>query len=185
MDQPDGELVAGYLTGNDLCFAELVRRHQGALYWLLTEVTNDAMLAEDAAQETLMVAAGSLRSLKQPGGFRNWLLGIGHHKGCDQVRQALRGPTTVPLSEDADLAPATNTGPSLRHEHPMRERLDRLLATMDAEDRSLLHLCHGEEYTYGDIAEILGDSPDALRQRASRIRRDLACRLAKPEEKTA
>jgi RNA polymerase sigma-70 factor, ECF subfamily len=185
MDLPDDELVAGFMSGNDLCFAELVRRHQRPLLWFLTEITNDAALAEDAAQETLMVASTSIGTLENPARFRNWMFGIARNQGLRQVRQAQRGPVTLSLSADPDLAPSRDSRSSLRHEDSRAERLQRILADLDGDDRALLHLIHVDGYTSEDVAEISGQKPATIRKRKSRLRKEIRIRLDEPEEKTA
>jgi RNA polymerase sigma factor (sigma-70 family) len=76
-DRDQAELVAVALAGDRAAFAELVARHRPMLVAVCTSALGDAELAEDAAQEAVLLALTSLDRLRRPDRFGSWLAGIG------------------------------------------------------------------------------------------------------------
>lgn len=87
----DAELVARAVAGSDAAFARLVERHQGAVRAFVRRMIASGWgEADDLAQETFVAAWTSLRTLKEPAGFRAWLLGIAWRKTQDRIRSGQR-----------------------------------------------------------------------------------------------
>ena len=87
----DAELVSRALAGSDAAFAQLVSRHQGAVRGFMRRMLASGWAeADDLAQESFLAAWRSLRTLKEPGGFKTWLLGIAWRKAQDRIRSARR-----------------------------------------------------------------------------------------------
>ncbi len=181
MNQPDEQLVTGYLAGDDRCFAVLIRRYQEPLLRLTTRITGNAATAEDAVQEVFMAAACSLESLEQPERFRSWLFRIAYRKGKLLMNRTLRGPTTMSYSENPALEPVSSTPRTTQHEPPIRDRLRRILGTLTGPDRVLLDLRFIDGFTCADISRISGEQASAVRKRIWRLKRDLLQRLESPE----
>ena len=72
----DSELTEGVLGGEPAAFAELVRRHERVVYGVSLAVLGDHHSAEDAAQETFMMAYEKLGSLRNGSAFGAWVLRI-------------------------------------------------------------------------------------------------------------
>jgi RNA polymerase sigma factor (sigma-70 family) len=70
-------LVGAARRGSRAALATLVTRHRPMLLALCQGALGDAGLAEDAAQEAVLVAMTNLDRLRQPERFGSWLAGIG------------------------------------------------------------------------------------------------------------
>lgn len=64
----------------------------------------------------------------------------------------------------------------------LRDEISAFLSRLNIEERNLLILRYGREYSNGEIAEILGVSREVVRQRLSRIRRKLAALMIQDRE---
>jgi DNA-directed RNA polymerase specialized sigma24 family protein len=98
----DADLVRRAQLGSAAAFEELVVRFGPPVYrFLALRLRNDSD-ARDALQETLSAAWQGLPSLKDPGRFRAWLLGIATHKAADSARgrTAPAGHELAPLGLD-------------------------------------------------------------------------------------
>ena len=77
-------------SGSDEAWADLVRRHHGAVF----RATHAALLsredADDAAQDAWIAAWRALGEFRQQSSFRTWLLAIAWRKALDR-RQGLAG----------------------------------------------------------------------------------------------
>ena len=88
----DVTLVRLAREGDEGAFAELVARHRPMVVGVCRRVLGDPGLAEDAAQEAVLLAMVSLERLERPERFGAWLGGIGLNV-CrrwrrDQAREA-------------------------------------------------------------------------------------------------
>lgn len=64
----------------------------------------------------------------------------------------------------------------------LRAEISAFLSKLNIEERNLLILRYGREYSNGEIAGILGVSQEVVRQRLSRIRRKLAALMIQDRE---
>ncbi|MHC5056230.1 MAG: RNA polymerase sigma factor [Planctomycetota bacterium] len=90
MDPSDEALVAQSASGDGAAFAELVRRHCGAVAALARRLVADADHAEDCVQNTLLAAWLGIARLREPGRVRAWLMGIARKRCRDHLRRASR-----------------------------------------------------------------------------------------------
>jgi RNA polymerase sigma-70 factor (ECF subfamily) len=176
----DATLVARAQLGDRPAFAELYRRHVGAIYDFCAHRLSGREAAEDATQAVFMRAIGALPECKHPDAVRAWLFGIARHVVLDAYRANRRGAGAVSL----DLAP--NPAADLEDRSPSPERLAlaaeehgrvrRARAHLTPDERELLDLLQ-QELTDKEIAEILGRRHGAIRTAHWRLRRKLRALL--------
>ena len=76
MVQDDSQLVTRVLSGEKTAFGLLIDRYRPAAIKLARRLLDDTFEAEDVTQEALLPAFLGLASLRNPGSFGPWLLGI-------------------------------------------------------------------------------------------------------------
>src|SRR5688572_23691733 len=86
-------LVRSAQAGDDLSFAELVRRYQDIAVAYASSFLGDFHLAEDAAQEAFVEAHRALPSLREPAAFAAWFRTI-LYKHCDRLTRRKQHPAT-------------------------------------------------------------------------------------------
>jgi RNA polymerase sigma-70 factor (ECF subfamily) len=152
--------------------AELRPRAFGVAYRMLGSVGE----AEDVVQEALLRLYDAERSGERISSRRAWLATVVTRLAIDELRSArVRRERYVgewlpePLLTDERGDPAGEV-----------ERADSLslaflvlLESLTPEQRAVFLLRDVFDYGYGEIAEIVGKSPDAVRQLASRARREV------------
>lgn len=137
---------------------------------------------EELAQEVFLTAYQQLPSYRGEGAFEGWLARITTTRCLNALRAERRRPqiTTASLStgelDPLDLLAAPIT--SRRFDHEERQRLasdlvDKLLATLDPEERLVLQLLDGEDTPVKEIAALLGWSESKVKVQAFRSRRKL------------
>ncbi|MBU1693521.1 MAG: sigma-70 family RNA polymerase sigma factor, partial [Verrucomicrobia bacterium] len=77
MNAGDAQIVEQCRGGDIEAFAELVRRHQDAVFNLVWSMTGNWHEAADITQETFIRAYRKLPSYKSEYAFKNWVLSIG------------------------------------------------------------------------------------------------------------
>lgn len=133
--------------------------------------------AEDLTARVFVAFVERLRDYDRGrGSVRGWLLAIARNAIIDHFRRVR--PTATP-GELLDALPCDAAGPldGLLE----RERLDQLAALvrgLDPEARELLSLRFADGLRHREVAAILGLQEAAVKQRVSRILRDLRARLS-------
>jgi RNA polymerase sigma-70 factor (ECF subfamily) len=142
----------------------LFAQHRLAVYRFLWRLVGDASAAEDLTQDVFLRALHA--EYRHDGRERAWIFEIARNLARDHARRAVhRGPTVEPVDGPApfiDLALALE----------IRAALGRL----SDDDREMFLLREVAGLNYGEIADVCGVTPDAVRNRLHRAR--LALRRA-------
>ena len=178
----DGDLVHQTLSGRSGAYEELVRRWAARITALCHAKVGRSGMAEDLAQETLLRAYRSLRSLAEPEKFGAWLYGIALRTCMDWLKAKERSQVTF-----SDLGPDRRPEEFLcsqpRFNEPELDRAEELqklmseVETLPEEYREVLMLFYYQEMKYRDIAEVLGVSAATVNARLTKARAILRERL--------
>jgi RNA polymerase sigma factor (sigma-70 family) len=150
----------------DAAFDRLVEEHGRRVGLFLVQLVRDRELAEDLLQETLLAAFKDRRQLEAIVNQQAWLFAIARNRALDanrrghRRRRALERLLLVRREPAADPAEAA----------AVRDLLERHL---DANDRALLILRYLHGFDAQELSEVFRMTPEAIRQRLSRLRRRL------------
>ncbi|MDN5919249.1 MAG: sigma-70 family RNA polymerase sigma factor [Pseudonocardia sp.] len=167
-------LVVRAQEGDVHAFEELARRHQDALYRVAARVLGNRADAEDALQESLLVAWKKIGSFRGEAAFSTWMYRIVTNRCTAQLR---RSHPTVPVSEVGDAALASSGSRSPERAAEMDAEmaaLSRAVACLPGDQRTCWVLRELEGLGYTEIAEITGAGETAVRGRIHRARTALA-----------
>jgi RNA polymerase sigma factor (sigma-70 family) len=179
-EMDDAALVQAAREGDGRAFAMLVGRHRAMLVGLCRRELGDAGLAEDAAQEAVLLALVGLERLARPERFGAWLGGIGLNV-CrrwrrDRVREAWTlaaltggraGPDPVP-DEPAQLAETAEAA----------RRVRRAVGRLPAGQRAAVVLFYLVGMAHREVAAALGIGVGAVKTRLHKGRAALRDELA-------
>ncbi len=129
-------------------------------------LTRDITTADDLVQDCLTRALGKLHLWQQGTDLRAWLFTILHNQYVNQVRRAVREGAAVGLSE---TEPLLTCAPHQGKRLELRD-LDRALAKLPEEQRSVILLVGLEGMRYEEVAEVLDVPIGTVRSRLSRGR---------------
>jgi RNA polymerase sigma-70 factor (ECF subfamily) len=165
MDAAEGErldhdLVERAQRGDREAFAILARSHGDRLMAIAQRILRDVGRAEDAVQQTLVIAWRELPRLRDPGRFDAWLQRVLVNVSCAEARRWRTWSTNVrilPLDgpEGPDEAAAIDD----------RDRLDRGFRRLPPDQRAILVLTHYVGLTPTEIADRLGIPVGTARSR--------------------
>lgn len=186
IEHEDRYWVQRSLQGDTQAFGRLVDRYQGAVYATAYYYAGRHGAAEDIAQDALLEAYRSLRSLNDPGKFGPWLKEVTCRTAANWLRRnsrRLKAETPLPHRrvqsiEDARIGPEE----SLNRE----ERFERIRSALDAlpeQYRLPLIMRYLQEASYNEIAHFTGQTHGEVRgllQRGTGMLKDL---LLKPESR--
>jgi RNA polymerase sigma-70 factor (ECF subfamily) len=166
----DGALVSRAITGEGEAYGELVRRYRRAAFALALSVTGKREDAEDAAQESFIVALERLEECRDPARFGGWLLAIVRNRSRNVVRREI-----LREGEELPSAAASKTvGPDgFAERSELRERLTWALGTLNEVQREIVLLHDLQGWKHGEIAEKLEMPSGTVRSHLHYARKQL------------
>lgn len=153
---------------NHLLLAEL-----DALYRTARYLTGDPALAEDIVQEVAVKAIRAKATFRSEADFRPWIFTILRHTVSDHYRWQDTHPTPLSLEDDDLELVVEETLDKNLFDHLLDEEVTQALAELPAEMRLAVLLADVEEFSYRDMAEILGWPLGSVMSRLHRGRQKL------------
>lgn len=174
-DDAENELLRGIGEGDPGALQTLVDHKLPRILALARRVLGDLAEAEDIAQETL-VRAWRQAPRWTPGGasFDSWMHKVALNLCHDRLRR--RRETLMANPPDAIDPGARPDGRLLAAS--IGVRIDAALLTLPPRQREAIILCHYQELSNIEAAEIMNVSVEALESLLSRARRALRTSLA-------
>ena len=158
----------------------LVERHTRMIYAVCYRMLGSKHAAEDAAQETfLRLWRHAARWKPQGAKFETWLYRVATNICVDQLRKTKRDAPEDAAPERADSADRQDQTIFLRER---RFAIDEALAQLPDRQRLAITLCHFQEMSNIEAAEVMEVSVDALESLLARGRRALKENLAPMRE---
>lgn len=172
---------------NPALLAELVRKGDGAALDRLTRCYGERLLragqkhcrtteeAEDAVQDTFLIATTKLGEFRGEGSLEGWLVRI----VASACRRIGRGQKNDPNRHDPDAVPADDgeSPEGLAARNELGERLHAVLIGLSPQDRLVLLWADVEGRSGEEIANEIGISHGAVRARLTRLRAKLKAEL--------
>ena len=175
MKNDDVALIRQILAGNEIAFAELVKKYQKQVHVLAWRKIGDFHIAEDITQDVFLKVYQKLYTLKDPNQFSGWLYVITTRLCATWLRK--NRIQTQPL-EDAEITMEQGDAYS---QHVVEERANtavetqreivkKLLAKLKESERTVMTLHYLAEMTVEDISKFLGVSAGTIKSRLQRAR---------------
>jgi RNA polymerase sigma-70 factor (ECF subfamily) len=177
-DLADGAVVARVRSGDRDAFGLLVERYQDRMVAHATYMGLGRAEALDVVQDAFVRAYRHLDRCGDPERFGGWLFRIVSNQCRTAAKRASRrmiGPLEPHVSSLASEA----AGPDERLEAGrVRERVRAALRTVPDEQREALVLMYLDGLSVGEISDMTGASPSAVKMRLKRGRERLKAELA-------
>jgi RNA polymerase sigma-70 factor (ECF subfamily) len=160
LEEPDAELVARWLDGDERAAVQLVARHGPALgrYAISLGARDEA---EDLVQDTFVRAFGALDQFRGEASLRTWLFTILRRLLLDRRRTEGRRGREEPLDEQMSDGGTDALRRVVAAE--MSERVQEALQQLTRLQREVFQLRVGEGMSYRDIAGLVGSTEGAAR----------------------
>jgi len=175
-DVTDEALMIRYQRGDRTAFAQLVRRHQGALYNFAFRQLRTQSVAEDVVQEAFIRVVQNAADFKHEARFTTWLYTIARNLCIDQMRKrALRKHPSLDEArsgEDGDgptLGEQTaDTRASVERDAAGSEikiRIARAVEALPDEQREVFLMREVANLPFKEIADITGVPENTVKSR--------------------
>ncbi len=155
----DTELVQRVLGGDKSAFGAIVERHDRSLHMLVYAMVREAGITDDVLQETYIKAYRSLGKFKYNSSLKTWLCRIAYNATIDELRKAKRSALATP---DEDLNKVVDTDPTPESMSINRAELVQALGQLSPQQRAVVLMVDGHEFSYGEVASVLGVSAGAV-----------------------
>ncbi|HAL16615.1 MAG TPA: RNA polymerase subunit sigma-24 [Anaerolineaceae bacterium] len=166
----ENELLVLAQNGSEEAFTQLVERYQNPVYNLCYRMLGEPTEAEDAAQESFWRAYQAIRRYDRSRPFATWLLSITAHYCIDQQRKR-RLPTLEIEDWMEEVLPDNTPDPEkMIGAHEEKERIHRMLSTLNPQDRAAIILRYWYEFSEEEISQALQLSVSAVKSRLHRAR---------------
>ena len=188
----DLELVERAREGDSDAFGILVERHHRAALRAAVAALGRPDEADDAVQEAWMAARDRLEGFRGDAAFRTWLLAIVWHKATDRRRGVTRWLARLVSLDGGTAAVAGETTPLLAFVDsgtatPERRALDGeqqrtvagLVRALSPKLRDPLLLIGSGDYSYNEVASMLGQPVGTVKWRVSEARKQLRVKLTR------
>jgi RNA polymerase sigma-70 factor (ECF subfamily) len=159
--------------------AALYEEHSRAIFYLALRFLGDPQKAEDATHDVFLKAFRSLGNFRGEASARTWLyrIAINH---CQNLNQSWHNRHVHANTDDAlweNAAAKTDSPLRVLETKELGQRIQKTLDSLSDEYRLLLLLVADEELSYDEIAELLGQTADAVRGKLHRARKTFAARF--------
>jgi RNA polymerase sigma-70 factor, ECF subfamily len=149
-------------------FVELVNRHKGILYKICNIYFIRDPNKEDYYQEILIRLWKSYPGFRNESSFSTWLYRVALNTAIDIVRKQSLRPRHTALSKDEFSIPE----PEQSIESDKRNKLYQSINYLSDVEKAIIIL-YLEDYSYKEIAEIIGISESNTGVRINRIKNQL------------
>lgn len=179
----DVELMDRVRLGDTRALGQLHGAHIRSIYWAAYRVLNDHAESDEVAQDVFLTLWNKRKSVVFYGDSAlPWLLVTARFLSLNTKKARFRrSAREVPLDFDVPLEndPLTLLGIAEEAQY-LREAVGRLTT----DDRKLVSLCLGQGLTYKEAALRLGVTHSAVRNRLSRVRRQVQADITQKEGTT-
>jgi RNA polymerase sigma-70 factor (ECF subfamily) len=163
----DAELLSQYAAGDETAFREIVNRYKDGLYAFLKRFLNHQELVEDVFQETFLQLYSSTDSFDRRRPLRPWLFTIAANKARDALRKQQRTPAigfgTISEPQEMSIDDVVNVLTQV-DTTPYNEvekgetagQVRQIISEMPKNLREILLLAYFDQFSYKQMAEILG-----------------------------
>ncbi len=172
----ESAVVEACRRGDVAAFEHLFERHGSKMKSIALNLLGNPNDAEDAVQEAFLKVHRGIRNFRGQSAFSTWMYRILVNACYDMRRRGLRRleEPAPDLPEGEELphppAPAAN--------HPLRMALESSVAKLSDAYRSVFLLYEVEGFAHAEIAEMLGISEGASKNRLFEAKRELRRMLA-------
>jgi RNA polymerase sigma factor (sigma-70 family) len=168
--EPDFELLDRWRGGDKAAGQALFARHFDSLCGFFATKCHGE--ADELVQRTLLACVRSQQQFRKEASFRTYLFTLARHELYHQLRRSRRDGERLDFSVTS-IADLVTTPATQLARHAEHRKVVEVLRALPVEQQTLLELYYWEDMQIADLAEIFDTTPNAIRIRLHRARRDL------------
>ena len=165
------------MAGDEAAFNVIFERYRRLVVHLISRFFNSREMVEDLSQQAFTKIYFSLKDFRGENdkSFSSWLSRLTVNTCYDELRKKQRRPENLFAelsSDDVDFVDGITETGQLDNESDFvnKDLAEKLLSGLDAEDRMVITLYHGEDHSISEVAEMMGWSNSKVKTRLMRTR---------------
>ncbi len=175
----DIELIDAVLDGDQLAYADLVRRHQRYVFTLALRFTRSREDAEEVAQDVFVKVFRSLNNYQRSGRFTTWLYTIVYHTAMSHLRKKRLNTNSMDDEEtmiqlESECADA---GDSSVEQKSRTFYVNKAISMLSSDDATIITLFYQGEQSLEEIARVMGMEANNIKVKLHRARHRLREKL--------
>ena len=178
-EDDDNSLVRRICLRDSIAMETFYKRHASSIYSFAFRRTNDAALADEVVNDTLLQAWFSASTFAGQSSPKTWLLGIAKNKILDALRCKGKLEARQQDTSDEEQQAFADTAPGAYAQLLAKQQGQHLSQCFDelpAEQRDCMHLSFVEGLSLAEIAQIMTIPANTVATRIHHARRKLrAC----------
>lgn len=176
MPKNDNELISRFLSGDQMAFADLVRRYQSPIRQFLRRLAaGDHALADDIAQETFLKMFTSMASFRGEASVSTWLHTIAYRTFLRHVANHSR----IRFVDDDDMPETLSVAPTAMSDILVEQMMQHL----SLNERLMVTLSISAGMSHGEIAQVTQVPLGTIKSHINRAKKKLARLLGSEEER--
>ena len=168
----DGQLLARIARGDKDAVTALYRRLERPLFAFLVKTLREREAAADVLNETMLDVWRHAGRFEGKSSVATWIYSIAHHKAISWLRKRreleLDEETMAQMADDAPAADSKIAAEDLT------QTIARLMEKLSVDHRVVLQLAYFQEFSVGQIAEILDIPENTVKTRMFYARNKMA-----------
>jgi RNA polymerase sigma-70 factor, ECF subfamily len=165
----DAELVRECLAGDQRAFETLVRKYEKPIYNLALKMLKDRDDAMDVSQTVFVKVYERLDSYDDKHGFFSWIYRIAINESINFSKRSKR----LDEYESGVTAALAPTQEAEQSAGALSEEVERAIAELKLDYRMVIVLKHFHDFSYGEMADILGIPEKTVKSRLFSARQQL------------
>jgi RNA polymerase sigma-70 factor (ECF subfamily) len=159
----DRELAAMSAKADMMAFSELVKRHQRAVYSIVSRMVDNPMDTDDVVQDVFVLAYRSIGKFRGEASFATWIYRIAVNTAIKHLKKAklMQTDSIEDSNTGLDLELSTGDGESLTEiivEEERKKAVRDAVESLPEKHRTVVLLRYFEDYSCEEIAKIMGCS---------------------------
>ena len=178
----DSLFVLRLKANEDAAYDELVRVYHAQMFHIAFRMLGDSGDASDVVQEVFLKVFRNINGFKGESALKTWIFRIAFSEILNRLRWWKRRHRHATVSLDDDHN-GNGNGHHVSDVRPTPEQaleskeqelaIEKALAKLTSDHRSIVILRDIEGFSYGEIADVLGISIGTVKSRLARARADL------------
>ncbi|MCK9352260.1 MAG: sigma-70 family RNA polymerase sigma factor [Candidatus Paceibacterota bacterium] len=174
MERDDSQLIRDHLGGDERSFEVLMKRHIKAVYNFVYRLVPTNVDTDEIVSETFFKVWKNLKKFRAEENFTAWIFTIARNTAYDKLRKHRESVFSDFDTESGEnflsdtLADSEPLPPELFEKEENKKIIQELLERIPTAYREVLLLRYANEFTFDDIAKILGKPLDTVKSQHRR-----------------
>lgn len=173
MELNDSQLIENYLSGDEKAFEMLIRRYLRPIFSFSYKFVHDQPVAEDITQEVFVKVWKNIKKFDTEKSFKSWIFTIAKNTALDFIKKKKTIPlSALDLGNDKDISEAIPDDlPGADEIFDAKKSKNYVFSLIDKLSplyRAVLFLKYKNDFTFAEIAEVLGEPLNTIKSRHRR-----------------